>query len=130
MYFVLALACPLPWLRRGIDERTAGLVGMALSCPSETALCDPRRRLGAAPLKSLFEGGRRAADPTAYARGVLAGLHHGRLLRPQLAEGARHRPQIAGGWVASATGWASPAIPRYGAETGTAGCSAPPSRRR
>jgi hypothetical protein len=61
---------PVPCLgyARVIDERTAGLAGMALSCPSETALCDPRRRLGPAPLKSLFEGGRRAAAPTSHAR--------------------------------------------------------------
>ena len=37
------------------DKLTAGLAGLPVPHPSEKALRDPRRRLGPAPLKALFE---------------------------------------------------------------------------
>lgn len=55
-YFVLALALfPGLGYARVWAKLTAGLAGMAVACPSETALRDLRRRLGPAPMKALFE---------------------------------------------------------------------------
>ena len=56
VYFVLALGLfPRLGYARVWDKLTAGLVGLAVPCPSEKALRDLRRRLGPAPLKALFE---------------------------------------------------------------------------
>jgi Insertion element 4 transposase N-terminal/Transposase DDE domain len=76
VYFVLALGLfPQLGYARVWDKLTAGLVGLdglAVACPSEKALRDLRRRLGAAPLKALFEV---LAGPLAwpYAPGVCFG---------------------------------------------------------
>lgn len=56
VYFVLALGMfPRLGYARVWTKLTAGLAGMAVPCPSEKALRDLRRRLGPAPLKTLFE---------------------------------------------------------------------------
>jgi hypothetical protein len=56
VYFVLALGL-FPGLGYGIvwQKLTASLGGQGLPCPSPKALRDLRRRIGAAPLKALFE---------------------------------------------------------------------------
>jgi hypothetical protein len=56
VYFVLALGMfPQLGYARVWAKLTAGLQGMPVSCPSEKALRDLRRRLGPAPMKALFE---------------------------------------------------------------------------
>jgi hypothetical protein len=56
VYFVLALALfPSLGYLRVWDKLTAGLWGFGLVRPSEKALREARRRLGAAPLRMLFE---------------------------------------------------------------------------
>ena len=56
VYFVLALALfPTLGYTRVWGKLTAGLWELALARPSEKALREVRRRLGAAPLKLLFE---------------------------------------------------------------------------
>jgi Insertion element 4 transposase N-terminal/Transposase DDE domain len=56
VYFLLALGLfPRLGYVRVWAKLTAGLVGVAVPCPSEKALRDLRRRLGPAPLKALFE---------------------------------------------------------------------------
>ena len=56
VYFVLALVMfPGLGYARVWAKLTVGLAGVAVPCPSEKALRDLRRRLGAAPLKALFE---------------------------------------------------------------------------
>ncbi|MPY86080.1 MAG: IS4 family transposase, partial [Actinophytocola sp.] len=56
MYFVLALALfPGLGYRKVWGKLVAGLGGLRLPCPSDKALRDLRRRLGVAPVKSLFE---------------------------------------------------------------------------
>jgi hypothetical protein len=56
VYFVVALAMfPRLGYARVWQKLTAGLVGIPLPSPSEKALRDLRRRLGPAPLKTLFE---------------------------------------------------------------------------
>lgn len=56
VYFVLALVLfPHLGYARVWSKLTAGLVGLAVACPSEKALRDLRRRLGPAPMKALFE---------------------------------------------------------------------------
>lgn len=56
VYFLLALGL-FEHVGAGLVWRklVAGLGGLALVCPSEKALRDLRRRIGAAPLKALFE---------------------------------------------------------------------------
>ena len=46
---------------------TAALDGLGLAVPSERALRGPRRRVGAAPLKALFEVLAGAAGPAGHA---------------------------------------------------------------
>jgi hypothetical protein len=56
IYFVLALGLfPALGYQRVWAELTAALDGLGVPCPSAKALRDLRRRLGAAPLKVLFE---------------------------------------------------------------------------
>jgi len=56
VYFTLALALfPALGYARVWDKLTAGLRGLCLRSPAEKSLRDLRRRLGAAPLKLLFE---------------------------------------------------------------------------
>ena len=56
VYFVLALGLyPTLGYARVWAKLTAGLVGLPVVRPSEKALRELRRRLGAAPLKALFE---------------------------------------------------------------------------
>jgi hypothetical protein len=56
VYFVVALALfPRLGYARVWDKLVAGLRGLPLPAPSEKALRDLRRRLGAAPFKMLFE---------------------------------------------------------------------------
>jgi hypothetical protein len=56
VYFVLALGLyPALGYGRVWAKLVAGLGGLPLTCPSLKALRDLRRRLGAAPLKALFE---------------------------------------------------------------------------
>jgi hypothetical protein len=56
VYFVLALGLfPRLGYAQVWDKLTAGLVGLPVPRPSEKALRDLRRRLGPAPLKTLFE---------------------------------------------------------------------------
>ncbi len=56
VYFVLALGLfPRLGYARVWDKLVAGLVGLAVAAPSEKALRDLRRRVGAAPLRALFE---------------------------------------------------------------------------
>ncbi|MFJ4737558.1 transposase domain-containing protein, partial [Streptomyces sp. NPDC088770] len=56
MYFLLAM-CLFPEVgyRLVWDKLTGGLAGMPVAQPSAKALRDLRRRLGAAPVRSLFE---------------------------------------------------------------------------
>ncbi|MER7693600.1 transposase domain-containing protein [Streptomyces sp. NPDC097610] len=56
MYFLLAM-CLFPEVgyRLVWDKLTGGLAGMPVASPSAKALRDLRRRLGAAPVRSLFE---------------------------------------------------------------------------
>jgi Insertion element 4 transposase N-terminal/Transposase DDE domain len=66
VYFILALALfPSLGYARVWDKLVAGLRGLGLRRPSEKALRDLRRRLGAAPLKLLFES---VAGPVARPR--------------------------------------------------------------
>ena len=66
VYFVLALGLfPRKGYREVWAELTAALDGLALAVPSPKALRDLRRRLGAAPLKALFET---LAGPVAWPR--------------------------------------------------------------
>lgn len=63
VYFVLAMAMfPGLGYLRVWDKLTAALGGLGLARPTEKALRDLRRRLGAAPLRLLFES---LAGPTA-----------------------------------------------------------------
>ena len=56
VYFTLALGLfPHLGYSRVWQKLIAGLAGLPVVCPSEKALRDLRRRLGAAPLKMLFE---------------------------------------------------------------------------
>src|SRR5579875_3882502 len=56
VYFALALALfPMLGYERVWDKLTAGLRGLRPRRTSEKSLRDVRRRLGAAPLKLLFE---------------------------------------------------------------------------
>jgi transposase IS4-like protein len=56
VYFVLALGLfPGIGYARVWARLCAGLAGLAVPAVSEKALRDPRRRVGAAPLKALFE---------------------------------------------------------------------------
>jgi len=56
MYFVLALGLfPGLGYQNVWKKLTAALEGLPVACPSPKALRDLRRRLGAAPLKALFE---------------------------------------------------------------------------
>lgn len=56
IYFVLALGLfPGLGYQRVWAKLTAALDGQGLPCPSPKALRDLRRRVGAAPLKALFE---------------------------------------------------------------------------
>jgi Insertion element 4 transposase N-terminal/Transposase DDE domain len=56
MYFVLALGLfPGLGYQNVWKKLTAALGGLPVACPSPKALRDLRRRLGAAPLKALFE---------------------------------------------------------------------------
>jgi hypothetical protein len=73
VYFVLALGMyPRLGYARVWAKLTAGLAGLDLPRPSEKALRDVRRRLGPAPLKTLFEV---VAGPLAqpHTRGVRFG---------------------------------------------------------
>ncbi|MFJ9034679.1 transposase domain-containing protein [Streptomyces sp. NPDC102274] len=56
VYFLLAM-CLFPEVgyRLVWDKLTGGLAGMPVASPSAKALRDLRRRLGAAPVRSLFE---------------------------------------------------------------------------
>jgi hypothetical protein len=66
VYFVLALGLfPRKGYRGVWAELTAALDGLDLAVPSPKALRDLRRRVGAAPLKMLFET---LAGPTAWPR--------------------------------------------------------------
>jgi Insertion element 4 transposase N-terminal/Transposase DDE domain len=66
VYFVLALGLfPRKGYRGVWAELTAALDGLGLAMPSLRALRDLRRRLGAAPLKALFE---MLAGPAAWPR--------------------------------------------------------------
>jgi hypothetical protein len=66
VYFVLALGLFPGKGYRGVwAELTAALDGLGLSVPSPKALRDLRRRVGAAPLKALFEA---LAGPAAWPR--------------------------------------------------------------
>jgi hypothetical protein len=56
VYFTLALGLfPHLGYSRVWQKLSAGLTGLPVACPSEKALRDLRRRLGAAPMKALFE---------------------------------------------------------------------------
>jgi hypothetical protein len=56
VYFTLALGLfPGLGYARVWQKLTAGLTGVPVACPSEKALRDLRRRLGPAPIKTLFE---------------------------------------------------------------------------
>ena len=56
VYFTLALGLfPHLGYSRVWQKLIVGLAGLPVACPSEKALRDLRRRLGAAPLKMLFE---------------------------------------------------------------------------
>ena len=75
VYFVLALGLfPRKGYRGVWAELTAALDGLGLVVPSPKALRDLRRRLGAAPLKALFET---LAGPAAWPRtpGVMFGRY-------------------------------------------------------
>jgi Insertion element 4 transposase N-terminal len=66
IYFVLALGLfPHAGYRGVWAELTAALDGLGLAVPSPRALRDLRRRLGAAPLRALFEA---LAGPVAWPR--------------------------------------------------------------
>ncbi|MFF4364529.1 transposase domain-containing protein [Streptomyces sp. NPDC001594] len=56
VYFVLALGLsPHLGHAKVWDKHVVGLTGLPVPTPSEKALRDLRRRLGAAPVKALFE---------------------------------------------------------------------------
>jgi hypothetical protein len=56
VYFVLALALFERCSYRAVwDKLTAGLGGLSLACPAASSLCRARRRIGAEPLRRLFE---------------------------------------------------------------------------
>ena len=75
MYFVLALGMfPGLGYARVWAKLTAGLAGLDVPCPSEKALRDLRRRLGAGAAEGPVRGGGRAAGPAAHARRAFAGL--------------------------------------------------------
>jgi hypothetical protein len=97
VYFVLALGLSSEAGYLGVwGKLTAGLDPGA-SRPSEKALRDLRRRVGAAPLRALFEV---VAGPLAqpvHARGPLPGPADRRVRRLQLAPGAG--PRAEPGWL-------------------------------
>jgi hypothetical protein len=75
VYFVLALGLfPRLGYAKVWGKLVAGLPGLPVSCPSNKALRDLRRRLGVAPLKELFEV---LAGPVAQPRtpGVVFGRY-------------------------------------------------------
>lgn len=56
VYFVLALALFENCSYQAVwANLTAGLRGLGLACPAASSLCRARRRVGAAPLRALFE---------------------------------------------------------------------------
>ena len=56
VYFVLALALFEDCSYRAVwGKLTAGLGGLCLACPAASSLCRARRRIGAGPLRLLFE---------------------------------------------------------------------------
>ncbi|MBW5487159.1 hypothetical protein GPJ59_36470, partial [Streptomyces bambusae] len=111
VYFVIALVLfPRLGYLRVWQKLVAGLGGLAVACPSEKALRDLRRRLGPAPLKTLFDA---VAGPLAQPRtpGV---CHRAGALWPSTAStrcGSPTPTATGPGWAGSSTGWASPDIP-------------------
>ena len=66
---------------------TAALDGLGLAVPSPRALRDLRRRLGAAPLKALFEMLAGPAGPAAHAGDLVRPVPDGRLRRLPVGQG-------------------------------------------
>ena len=115
VYFVLALGMfPRLGYARVWGKLTAGLAGLAGAVPVGEGAAGPAPPARPGAAEGAVRGGRRAAGPAAHARGAVRRAAHGRLRRLQLAQGPRHRPQPLRGWAGSATGWASPGIPRCG----------------
>jgi hypothetical protein len=87
VYFVLALVL---YARLGYvrvwGKLTAGLAGIAVAHPSEKALRDLRRRLGAGAVEGPVRGGGQAAGPAAHPGGSLRWAAHGGFRRVELAE--------------------------------------------
>jgi hypothetical protein len=114
VYFVLALGLfPGIGYARVWAKLCAGLAGLSVPAVSEKALRDLRRRVGAAPLKALFEV---VAGPLASL--TLRGPASPDCARlPSTASTRLRCPTLtatAVGWAASAIGWASPATRRCG----------------
>jgi hypothetical protein len=81
---------------------TAGLAGLPAACPAASAMTQARRRLGAAPLRGLFELLRGAAPAGARWRGLLACAIDGTYLtvadsKANLAIYAKQRGGATGG---------------------------------
>jgi len=107
VYFALALALfPMLGYERVWDKLTAGLRGLRPRRTSEKSLRDVRRRLGAAPLKLLFETlagpvGRPGTPGVCYRRWrtvVFDGCSSAK---------AADRPRVCAGWARSSTATAS-----------------------
>lgn len=99
VYFLLALPLfPSLGYARVWDKLVAGLHGLQLHRPSEKALRDLRRRLGSAPLKTLFEvlAGPLAQPSTpgvCYRRWRTGDTHQMvGMVRPLAVSGGRARP--------------------------------------
>jgi Insertion element 4 transposase N-terminal len=111
VYFVLALVLfPRLGYARVWQKLTAGLIGLDLPSPSAKGLRDLRRRLGPAPFKALLEV---VAGPLGQPH--TPGVSY-RGMRTVAFDGCNSlrvpdTECTVPGWVASATGWASPATP-------------------
>jgi hypothetical protein len=99
VYFMLALGLFPGKGYRGVwAELTAALDGLGLATPSPKALRDLRRRVGAAPLKALFET---LAGPAAWPR--IPGVRSGRYRTcPSTGAGPSRSPTRSG----TGPGWA------------------------
>jgi hypothetical protein len=91
LYFLLAM-CLFPQAGYlGVwGKLTAALDGLGLAVPSPRALRDLRRRIGAAPVKRLFEILAGAAGAARHAGDHVRRVPDGLLRRLQVGQGARY----------------------------------------
>ena len=94
VYFVLALGMfPRLGYLRVWAKLTAGLAGLDVPSPVGEGAAGPAPPARPGAGEGAVRGGRRAAGPAAHPGSVLRRAAHGRLRRPELAQGPRHRPE-------------------------------------